>query len=65
MILPIDAEDRVFGVLNLGALEVSSVRFNNDDIDSMRRIIGLTLDALYTPVKTAIPSKTDYLNHLL
>jgi len=65
MILPIDAEDKVYGVLNLGALEVSSVRFNKEDMDSMHQVIDLTLDALYTPVKSAIKSKAEYLDHLL
>jgi hypothetical protein len=55
----------VFGVMNLGALEVSSVRFNMDNIDSMNRIIDFATDALYTPLKDTVETKSEYFEKLL
>jgi ligand-binding sensor protein len=65
MVLPIKIDDKVFGVMNLGALEVSSVRFNLDNIDSMNRIIDFTTDALYSPLKNAVENKSEYFEKLI
>ena len=65
MILPIEVGEKVFGCLNLGALEVSPVRFNKDNLDSMRQLIDITTDALYTPLKKHIDSKADYFEQVL
>jgi ligand-binding sensor protein/putative methionine-R-sulfoxide reductase with GAF domain len=65
MVLPIQADEKVFGVLNLGALEVSSVRFNADNIEAMSKLIDLTTDILYSPLKQHIQKKSEYFEKLL
>jgi Nif-specific regulatory protein len=65
MILPIQADEKVFGVMNLGALEVSSVRFNTENMQSMNNLIDLAIDALYTPLKQHVSKKSEYLEKLL
>lgn len=46
MILPIKIEDRVFGVMNLGALRTSPIRFNADNVQLINRLINLATVAL-------------------
>lgn len=46
MVLPIDVEDKVIGVINLGALKTSSVRFNTDNIKLIDKLINLATIAL-------------------
>ncbi|HOW42821.1 MAG TPA: PocR ligand-binding domain-containing protein [Candidatus Omnitrophota bacterium] len=65
MILPIAADEKVLGVLNLGALEVSPISFDNEKLDAMNKLIDLATDALYIPLKKHIPNKSDYFSSLL
>jgi ligand-binding sensor protein len=65
MILPFGTEDQAIGAINLGALEVSAVRFNSENLQVMHKVIGQAVDALYTPFKDHIPSKSEYLEKLL
>jgi ligand-binding sensor protein len=65
MVLPILADDKAYGVMNLGALEVSSVRFSEENIVNMSDLVNLTTDVLYTPVKQYIQSKSAYFDQVL
>lgn len=65
MILPIGTPEKAIGAVNLGALEISPVRFNNENLESIHKIIALAIDALYTPFKDQIESKATYLEQLL
>ena len=65
MVLPIEIDDKVFGVMNLGALEVSSVRFNQENVNAMNQLIDLTTDALYSPLKNRVENKSEYFEQLL
>jgi len=47
MVVPIDTEDGIMGVINLGALKTSSVRFNNANLQLMNKLIDLTTVALH------------------
>jgi putative methionine-R-sulfoxide reductase with GAF domain len=47
MVLPIKAKDRVWGVMNLGVLESSPVKFNQDNLTSMQKLAELVTAALY------------------
>ncbi len=46
MVLPIKVEKRVVGVMNLGALQTSPVRFNMDKAQLMNKLIGLVSTAI-------------------
>lgn len=50
MVLPIKVENKVVGVMNLGALKDSSVRFNLDNLGVMNKLIDLVSIAI-SPVK--------------
>lgn len=50
MILPIKAEDKVVGVISLGAMKTSTVRFNQDSMQVMNRLVDLVGVAI-SPVK--------------
>lgn len=65
LILPIGTETEAIGAVNLGALEVSPVRFTDNNLQTMYKVIGLATDALYTPFKQNIPTKSAYLEQLL
>ena len=41
MVIPIKVEDKVWGVINLGALKTSSVRFGVDNVHLVNRLIDL------------------------
>lgn len=49
MVLPIDISDNVLGVMNLGALDISPVKFNPDNLEHMNRLIKLTTYAINAP----------------
>jgi ligand-binding sensor protein len=51
MVLPIKIENKVVGVMNLGALVLSTVRFNTDNIRSMNELIDLAALTLRIPKK--------------
>ena len=51
MVLPIRIENKVVGVMNLGALTHSTVRFNTDNIKSMNELIDLAALTLRIPKK--------------
>jgi ligand-binding sensor protein/putative methionine-R-sulfoxide reductase with GAF domain len=65
MILPFGTEEEAIGAINLGALEVSPVRFSPENLQIMHKVIGQAVDALYTPFKEHMPSKAAYLEKLL
>jgi ligand-binding sensor protein len=65
MILPIGTEEKAIGAVNLGTLEVSPVRFQAENLESMQKVIGMAIDALYIPFKSQIKSKASYLEQLL
>ena len=46
MVIPIKTGDRVWGVINLGALKSSPTRFDNNNVSSINRLIGLATIAL-------------------
>ena len=47
MVIPIKVEDKVWGVVNLGALRTSSVRFNQDNMDVLSKLINLATIAIH------------------
>ncbi len=65
MVMPILADDRVYGVMNVGALEVSTVRFSPENLKRINNLIDLATDALYAPVKQYIGSKSQYFDKVL
>jgi len=46
MVVPIKVENRVEGIMNLGALKTSAVRFNEDNLQLVSKIIGLITMAM-------------------
>lgn len=46
MVLPLKIENEVLGVMNVGALDSSKVRFNNDNLNLVNRIIDLAAIAI-------------------
>ncbi len=46
MVIPFKAEERVAGVMNLGALNTSAVRFSQDNIKLMNKLVDLATVAL-------------------
>lgn len=46
MVIPIDVREKTVGVINLGALQTSPVKFNTDTVKLMHKLIGLTTIAL-------------------
>jgi len=46
MVLPFEAEDRIAGVMNLGASKGLPVRFNADNAKLINKLINLTTTAL-------------------
>lgn len=46
MVIPLKAENRLVGVMNLGALETSAVRFNKDNINLMNKLADLVTAAV-------------------
>ena len=46
MVIPFKTEEKIVGVMNLGALNTSSVRFNKDSISLMRKLADLATVAL-------------------
>ncbi len=65
MILPIGTEEKAIGAVNLGTLEISPVRFEPQNLESMNKVIAMAIDALYIPFKEQIKSKSAYLEQLL
>ena len=65
MVLPIMADDKAVGVMNLGALEESSVRFSNENLERMTSLINIATDVLYSPVKQYIGTKSAYFDQVL
>ena len=47
MVMPIKVEDKVWGVVNLGALRTSAVRFNQDNMDVLHKLINLATIAIH------------------
>ena len=47
MVLPISLKERVMGVINLGALKTSPVRFSSDNLKLMNKLIDLASVALH------------------
>lgn len=47
LILPLKVEDKVMGVLNLGALRTSQVKFNADNLNLINRLINLAAIAIH------------------
>lgn len=49
MVIPLKVKNRVVGVMNMGALDTSDVKFDNDSMDSMKRLVNLvSLAAIQT-----------------
>ena len=46
MVIPIKTGSRVLGVMNLGALQSSPTRFDNNNVNLINRLIGLATIAL-------------------
>ncbi|MCX7926560.1 MAG: PocR ligand-binding domain-containing protein [Candidatus Omnitrophica bacterium] len=65
MILPLNLSQKVLGVMNLGALEVSSIRFTNEDLERMQHLVKLTMEALYSPVKEHFQDLNSYIEVIL
>jgi len=47
MVLPINVEEKIIGVINLGALKTSSVKFNGNNLQLMSKLIDLATIALH------------------
>ncbi len=65
MILPIGSENMAVGTVNLSALKISPVNFDNEGMETINKVIGLAIEALYMPFKSDIKSKAAYLEQLL
>jgi len=50
MVLPITVEENVLGVINMGVLEDSPLRFNEDNVRTMKNLLNLFNLATHTPV---------------
>lgn len=48
MVLPLKIEDEVMGVINLGTLQTSQVRFNKDKFSLVNRLVDLVTTAIRT-----------------
>ncbi|MBL7131853.1 MAG: GAF domain-containing protein [Candidatus Omnitrophica bacterium] len=48
MVIPLKIENRVVGVMNIGVLTTSSVRFNQNNIKLMKRLLDLAALAIHT-----------------
>ena len=48
MVLPLKIEDEVMGVINLGTLQTSRVRFNKDKMSLVNRLVDLVTTAIRT-----------------
>ena len=48
MVLPLKIEDEVMGVINLGTLQTSQVRFNKDKMSLVNRLVDLVTTAIRT-----------------
>ena len=48
MVLPLKIEDEVMGVINLGTLQTSRVRFNKDKMSFVNRLVDLVTTAIRT-----------------
>jgi hypothetical protein len=46
MVLPINVGNRLIGVINLGTLKTSAVRFNLENVQLMNKLIDLAIVAL-------------------
>jgi ligand-binding sensor protein len=46
MVIPLKVEERLLGVMNLGALKTSTVQFNPDSLQLMNKLIGLVTTAI-------------------
>ncbi|HTY44979.1 MAG TPA: PocR ligand-binding domain-containing protein [Patescibacteria group bacterium] len=51
MVLPIQVANQPLGVMNLGALETSPVRFNDANLQTMNRLVNLATFALRPPLR--------------
>ncbi len=47
MVIPIKVEDKVWGVVNLGALRTSAVKFNQDNMNVLHKLINLATIAIH------------------
>lgn len=50
MVIPIKVEDKVVGVMNLGALRTSAVRFKVDNVQMMNKLVNLATLA-FSPIR--------------
>jgi GAF domain-containing protein len=51
MILPIQVANQPLGVMNLGALETSPIRFNDTSLQNMNRLVNLATFAFRPPIR--------------
>lgn len=51
MVVPIKIENNVLGVMNLGALDISPVRFTTENLGRMSELINITTLAFRAPVR--------------
>ncbi|OGX15213.1 MAG: hypothetical protein A2166_00280 [Omnitrophica WOR_2 bacterium RBG_13_41_10] len=48
MVLPLKVENRVVGVMNLGALKTSAVKFDSDNLSLMNRLVDLATVSIHS-----------------